>query len=106
MELIRNGETRTAKAISPPWTLSNMKARKDGDLDFHTAPELCMDLYIYVHGLCGRKSNTEDDHGDSLSELRSCVKVEVAVLGSPSLTVRTVPVDVKQYCTNERQTIF
>ena len=48
MELIRNGETRTAKAISPPWTLSNMKARKDGDLDFHTAPELCMDLYIYM----------------------------------------------------------
>ena len=31
------------------------------------------------------------------SELRSCVKVEVAVLGSPSLTVRTVSVDVKQY---------
>ena len=27
-------------------------------------------------------------------ELRSCVKVEVAVLGSPSLTVRTVSVDV------------
>ena len=29
-------------------------------------------------------------------ELRSCVKVEVAVLGSPSLIVRTVSVDVKQ----------
>ena len=31
------------------------------------------------------------------SELRSCVKVEVAVLGSPSLKVRTVSVDVKQH---------
>ena len=30
-------------------------------------------------------------------ELRICVKVEVAVLGSPCLTVRTVFVDVKQH---------
>ena len=30
------------------------------------------------------------------SELRSCAKVEVAVLGSPSLIVRIVSVDVKQ----------
>ena len=29
-------------------------------------------------------------------ELEGCVKVEVDVLGSPSLTVRTVSVDVKQ----------
>ena len=28
---------------------------------------------------------------------RSCVKVEAAVLGSPSLTVLLVPVDVKQH---------
>ena len=32
-----------------------------------------------------------------LSEIKSCVKVEVAVLGSPSLIVRTVSVDVKQH---------
>ena len=31
------------------------------------------------------------------SELRSCVKVKVAVLGSPSLIVLMVSVDVKQY---------
>ena len=31
------------------------------------------------------------------SEFRSCVKVEVAVLGSPPLTVLVVSVDVKQY---------
>ena len=30
------------------------------------------------------------------AELRSCVKVEVAVLGSPSVTVLMVFVDVKQ----------
>ena len=30
-------------------------------------------------------------------ELGSCVKVEVAVLGSPSLIVLTVSVDVKQH---------
>ena len=35
---------------------------------------------------------TEED-----SELRSCVKVEVAVLGSPPLIVLTVSVDVKQH---------
>ena len=33
------------------------------------------------------------------TELRSCVKVEVAVLGSPSLTTLTVSVDVKQHWT-------
>ena len=31
------------------------------------------------------------------SELRSCVNVEVAVLGSPSLIVLLVSVDVKQH---------
>ena len=31
------------------------------------------------------------------SELRRCVKVEVAVLGSPSLIVLMVSVDVKQH---------
>ena len=32
-----------------------------------------------------------------MSELRSCVKVEVAAMGSPSLIVLTVSVDVKQH---------
>ena len=32
-----------------------------------------------------------------LEELRSCVKVEVAVLGFPSLKVPTVSVDVKRH---------
>ena len=48
-------------------------------------------------GLCGRKAtvNFETQWGES--EFRSCVKVEVDVLGSPSLMVRTVSVDVKRH---------
>ena len=44
------------------------------------------------HGLCGRKATLNC----SISELRSCKKVEVNVLGSPSLIVLVVSVDVKQ----------
>ena len=39
-------------------------------------------------------------HWNIASELRSCVKVEVAVLVSPSLTVFMVSVDVKQHKLN------
>ena len=47
------------------------------------------------YGLCGRKATlSEEDLG---LELRSCVKVEVAVLGSPSLIVLMVSVDVMQH---------
>ena len=45
------------------------------------------------YGLCGHKA-TLNCHGRS--ELRSCVKVEVAVLGSSSLIVLMVSVDVTQ----------
>ena len=44
-----------------------------------------------VYGFCGRKATLQQQ----LSELRSCVKVEVAVLGCPSLIVPVVSVDVK-----------
>ena len=36
-------------------------------------------------------------------ELRSCVKVEVEVLGPPSLIVLMVSVAVKQHCTGEKR---
>ena len=36
-------------------------------------------------------------HSDIASELRNCVKVQVDVLGSPSLIVRTVSVDGKHH---------
>ena len=45
------------------------------------------------YGLCGRKETLNC----SISELRSCVKVEVAVLGSLSLIVLMVSVDEKQH---------
>ena len=47
------------------------------------------------YGLCGRKATLNLNW--STSELRSCVKVEVAVLDSPSLIVLMVSVDVKQH---------
>ena len=47
------------------------------------------------YGLCGRKATLNC----SISEVRSCVKVEVVVLGSSSLIVLTVSVDVKQHST-------
>ena len=40
----------------------------------------------------------EEEEEDNLaSEFRNCVKVEVAALGSPSLIVLIVSVDVKQH---------
>ena len=39
------------------------------------------------YGLCGRKAAL---NGQGRSELRSCVKVEVAILSTPSLTVLMV----------------
>ena len=44
-------------------------------------------------GFCGRKATFEE--AVYHSELRSCVKVEVVVLGSPSLIIPMVSVDVK-----------
>ena len=54
-----------------------------------------VDLIILInpYGLCGRKTALNV----LVSELRSCVNVEVAVLGSPTLIVRTASVDVKQH---------
>ena len=45
------------------------------------------------HNLCGRKATLNS----LFTDLRSGMKVEVDVLGSPSLIVRTVFVDVMQY---------
>ena len=44
-------------------------------------------------GLCGRKATLNC----SVTELRNCVKVELAVLGSPSLISLVVSVDVKHH---------
>ena len=46
------------------------------------------------YGLCGRQATL---NSCMYAELRSCVKVEVAVLGFPSLTVPTVSVDINQH---------
>ena len=50
------------------------------------------------HGLCGRKATLNWNFASS--ELWSCVTVEVAVLGFPSLRSLLVSVDVKQHWTD------
>ena len=52
-----------------------------------------------LYGLCGRKASFEEEEEET-EELRSCVKVEVAVLGSPSIINLMVSVDVKQLWTS------
>ena len=47
------------------------------------------------YGLCGRKATLNEQLAHP-TELRSCVKVEVAVLGSPSLISLMVSEDVRQ----------
>ena len=47
-----------------------------------------------------RKRRRKDDDEEQIS---SCVKVEVDILCSPSLTVRTVSVDVKQHLKKEEK---
>ena len=49
-----------------------------------------------LYGLCGRKATLRKKKLCK-TELRSCVSVEVTVLGFPSLTVLIVSVDVKQH---------
>ena len=55
-----------------------------------------VDVLDTPHGLCGRKA-TLNLNSVSGPELRSCAKVEVDVLGSLSLIVLMVSVDVKRH---------
>ena len=78
-----------------------------------TAQELCesrggrpgLPVLNSPYGLCGREATLHlntvpvERERQRETEFRSHVKVEVAVLGSPSLIVLTVSVDVKQHCT-------
>ena len=60
------------------------------------SPSLSCPSLSCPYGLCGRKAIL--NLYALVSELRSCVKVDVAVLGSPSLIVlNMVSVDVKQH---------
>ena len=66
---------------------------------------LLMDLAVYllsvisITSICSTVCLTLHDRGECclnmISELRSCMKVEVDLLGFLSLIVRTVSVDVK-----------
>ena len=49
------------------------------------------------YGPCGPYQSKLRNLNCSISELRRCVRVEEDVLGSPSLIVRTVSVDVEEH---------
>ena len=55
---------------------------------WHDSHALCLWIYHFVKPL---------NNDDSTSELQMCVKVEVAIPGSSSLSLRRVSVDVKQH---------
>ena len=56
------------------------------------------------YGLNESKATFEEEK-ENTSELRSCVKVEVDVLGSPSLIVSTVSMKVKQHLKKKKKTL-
>ena len=53
--------------------------------------------YTSATTLISRAQELFESRGNRISEFRSCVKVKVAVLGSLSIIVLTVSVDVKQH---------
>ena len=99
-----NAEAWFNKSLRPRKPEGSLgRAAQDGHLGSHTAPELCLWPLKKKNGTYqsseavwkSRWPAFEEDEWD-LSELRSCVKVEVAVLSSPSVIVLTVSVEVKQ----------
>ena len=83
------------KVPNSPYGLCGRKATFEGH---YRVQELCEGPY----GLCGRKIKP---HLKVTTELRSCVKVELAVLGSTSLSVLLVSVDVKQHLKKSIETV-
>ena len=67
--------------------------RKEGNATLREADELWL-YWVQFHSF---KSLTDEHDCFSSRELRGCVKVEVAVLGSPSLISLMVSVDVKHH---------
>ena len=55
------------------------------------------DLTVHLFAAYEQQSNTVKPFSRGRSELRSCVKAEVAILGSPSLISLMVSVDVKKH---------
>ena len=62
-------------------------------------PNSLYSLYS-LYGRCGRTA-TLNEHFQS--ELKSCVEVEVDVVGLPSLIDLVVSVDVKHHCLKEKE---
>ena len=88
---------------------------QDGHLDSHTAPELWFKtlrnptLNIHVQnttsGECETACFVKVQNNDRKKIYKRCLKVEVAVPGSPSLISLMVSVDVKHHVYLLRETI-
>ena len=88
-------------------TLNGVIYPRRGDPSKNRVQELCesgggrpgLPVPNSPYGLCGRKATLNRTRTTCMTELRSCVKVEVDVLGFPFLIVPTVSVVVKQHST-------
>ena len=83
--IIRTVSVDVKKIFNLNWALELMSCVKVDVFPVPNSP----------YGLCGRKATLNLN-----AELRNCVEVEVDVMGSPSLIIRTVSVDVKYHCRN------
>ena len=83
--------SRIVRAVSVDVKLHCIVVYRVQELCENRGGRLGLPAFNSPSGLCGRKATPNC----SVSELRSCVKVEVAVLRSPSLIVFMVSVNVK-----------
>ena len=73
-------------------------AKSEGSLFSEHSESERSNTRCVVYSTCLRgRGYLAKSEGSLFSELRSCIKVEVDIPGSPCLTVRTVSVDVKQH---------
>ena len=79
------------KATKKKREASERRSSEKFEVDVLGSPSLSVAMVTWSLWMC---SNTEEE---TSLKLRSCVKVEAAVLCSPSPVVRTVSVDVKQH---------
>ena len=61
----------------------------------HQWKNIWYDTAVNIKYKCIQQKETNGNKNQTAADLRGCVKVEVDVLGTPSLIVLTVSVDVK-----------
>ena len=93
---------RTVHAVSVRWHCLKTPATSSQHKSCVKVKVEVVVLGSTSYGLCGLEATSEEDF---TSELMSCVKVKVAVLGSPSLIVLMVSVDLKQHLKKKKKTV-